>query len=250
MATETVVVTGACGSIGRAISKEVRDSGIGVIGVDREHAASEGLYRHIRIDLAELANDSAARDRIVRAIADAERDLQSSATIGLVNNAAVQVLGDARSIDPQLFRDSLDVNVVAPFVLAQSLYERLATADGCIVNIGSIHARLTKAGFCPYSVSKSALSGLSRALAVEWGARVRTICIEPAAVATPMLEAGFAGRLDARHALDDAHPSRRIGSPEHIASWVVRCLIDKNQFSNGMLIRIDGGIGSRLFDPA
>lgn len=249
MTREVVVVTGSLGGIGRAISARLQASGIAVIGIDRATGDAAQDYQHVCCDLASVVDSAAAREALTAAIDAAAGRLGSDSIVGLVNNAAEQVVAPAASVDPLAVRRSMDVNVIAPLVLSQCLYRRLASGKGCIINISSVHARLTKAGFCAYSTSKAALSGLSRALAVEWGGDVRVATLEPAAVATPMLEAGFAGQPGARAALDAAHPSHAIGTAEQVAEWVYRLVVDRHPFSNGMLIRLDGGIGSRLFDP-
>lgn len=250
MAREAVVVTGSLGGIGRAISARLRAGGLLVIGIDWEEGGPQQDYEHVRMDLASLAQSTGAAIEVGTAIESARRRAGADQIVGLVNNAAIQVVQAAALLDAAELRRSLDVNVVAPLVLAQCLRGQLTRYQGCIVNIGSIHARLTKPGFCAYSTSKSALSGLSRALAVEWGGDIRVATIEPAAVATPMLEAGFSGRPEARAALELAHPSRSIGSVEHVAEWVYRIVVDRQAFTNGMLLRLDGGIGGRLHDPA
>ena len=58
---------------------------------------------------------------------------------------------------------SLDVNVLAPFLLIQALLAELEAAKATVINIGSIHARLTKRGFATYATSKAALAGMTRA---------------------------------------------------------------------------------------
>ena len=250
MAREAVVVTGSLGGIGQAITARLLSGGFAVIGIDRKEGSAEPSYEHVCMDLETLAQSAGAALQVGAAIESARQRIGADYVVGLVNNAAIQVVQPAAALDATELRRSLDVNVVAPLVLAQCLHADLARCHGCIVNIGSIHARLTKPGFCAYSTSKSALSGLSRALAVEWGGDIRVATIEPAAIATPMLEAGFAGRPEARAALELASPSRSIGSVEHVAEWVYRIVVDRQAFANGMLLRLDGGIGGRLHDPA
>ncbi len=247
--SETIVVTGASGGVGSAIAERLCASGISVIGIDLGERASSASYRHIAMDLAQLAHSPMARESLGSMIESARVSLGGGVISGLVNNAALQLLAPAASTPPEEFRRSMEVNVIAPFVLAQLLHAQLLESGGCIVNISSIHAEQTKAGFCAYSTSKAALSGLSRALAVEWGRRIRVSTIEPAAIATPMLEAGFAGRRSEREKLDAVHPSGSIGRATHVADWVLRLIQDRDPYSNGMTIRVDGGIRGRLFDP-
>src|SRR3546814_1878609 len=69
-----------------------------------------------------------------------------------------------------------------------------------------------KPAFVAYATSKAALSGMTRAMAVELGARVRVNAIEPAAIDTPMLRAGFEGNDAGYEQLRIFHPVKAIGS--------------------------------------
>jgi NAD(P)-dependent dehydrogenase (short-subunit alcohol dehydrogenase family) len=118
-----------------------------------------------------------------------------------------------------------------------------------VINIASIHALLTKPRFSAYATSKSALIGLTRALAVELGGRVRVNAISPAAIATPMLESGFSEDPEGLNRLAAYHPSACIGVPDDVARAAL-CLAEvKGAFLNGAIVGVDGGIGARLHDP-
>ncbi len=95
----------------------------------------------------------------------------------------------------------------------------------------------------------AALSGLTRAMAVDLGGRVRVNAICPAAIHTPMLAAGFAERPDALAALHDAHPTGRIGLPEEVAHLARYLIAEAPDFLNGSCLGLDGGIAGRLHDP-
>lgn len=245
-----VVVTGAAGGIGQALLEALAANGYGVIAIDQRAPEGRSAAHWLQFDLARLANEEGAANELHAGIAAILANASDARLNALVNNAATQIVGEAATASLADIRRSLDVNVIAPWVLSQQLRAQLAERRGCVINIGSIHSRLTKPGFAAYSVSKSALSGLSRALAVEWGEDIRIATIEPAAIATPMLEAGFEGRPDERAALDKAHPSGQIGQASQVAYWVIAFLADRHAFANGITIRLDGGVGSRLHDPA
>jgi NAD(P)-dependent dehydrogenase (short-subunit alcohol dehydrogenase family) len=128
--------------------------------------------------------------------------------------------------------------------------DELAANAGSFLAISSIHERLTKPGFVAYATSKAALSGMVRAMAVELGGTVRCNAICPAAIATPMLVAGFEGRPDALAALNAYHPVGRLGQPEEVAAAAVYACSDAAGFLNGSCIDLSGGISGRLHDPA
>jgi NAD(P)-dependent dehydrogenase (short-subunit alcohol dehydrogenase family) len=162
--------------------------------------------------------------------------------VGLVNNAALQVLSPTGHIRLADWEDSLSVNLTAPFLLTQALLEPLEAGHGCVVNIGSVHARATKREFAAYATTKAALHGLTRALAVDLGPSVRVVCIAPAAIATPMLMEGFKGKEDAFGRLEECHPANRIGRPEEVARVVSFLLSQDSGFLTGSTLYLDGGV--------
>lgn len=89
----------------------------------------------------------------------------------LINNAAIKILGGADNLTRQDCQTTMDINLLAPFLLTQAFLKELEELKGSIINIGSIHARLTKKNFVAYARSKATLVGMTRALAVDLGPR-------------------------------------------------------------------------------
>lgn len=246
MTAKAAIITGAAGGIGAALCLAFKEAGYYTVAVDK--LKSDAICdAFVTIDL-----DIYCREEFYRSEAD-ERLLKAVGEIAigvLVNNAAVQILGDTTNLSIDDWQSTLNVNLLAPFLLAQSLLPHLESAQGSIVNIASIHASLTKPGFVCYATSKAALVGLTRSMAVDIGARVRVNAICPAAVSTPMLRAGFADRPELLVELASIHPVGRIGQPEEIAAAVIYLTSEHSGFINGAVLNMDGGISSRLFDPA
>ena len=139
--------------------------------------------------------------------------------------------------------------MLAPFFLSKSFLKFLKDSRGYIVNISSIHERLSKENFGLYAVSKSALSGLSRAMVLEWGGFVKIITLSPAAIDTPMLQSGFDGDfIKIKDKLKQSHPSGCIGSPSELSNLINFILSGKIDFINGSIIPIDGGISHKLHE--
>ena len=248
MKKPAVLITGALGGIGRALCNEFHAHGFVVIAVDRVEG-NVAAHHILTENIATLVTDaglSAEFRRRIQGILDQEK----AAMRGLINNAAVQILGGVESLTAADWHETLDTNLVAPFVLAQLFLPELQAARGAIVNISSIHEKLTKPGFVAYATSKAALSGLTRAMAVDLGSRVRVNAICPAAIHTPMLEAGFADQPEKFAALHKSHPSGRIGLPEEVASIARYLVSDAPEFLTGSCLGLDGAIAGRLHDPA
>lgn len=238
------IITGATGGIGMALQAAFRDADYRVVATDRVAGSEQDGF--VDIDLDRLCADDEYRRGSIATLRSA---LDGAPLSALVNNAAVQILGATEALTVADWRSTLHVNVMAPFLLAQAFLPELSTSRGAVINIGSIHGRLTKRGFVAYATSKAALGGLTRALAVDLGPRVRVNAIAPAATATAMLEAGFEGKPDQRAALDQAHPVARIATPEEVAHLAVFLCSPQAAFISGAVMDIDGGIGGRLHDP-
>mgnify|MGYP003706208395 CR=1 FL=1 len=125
----------------------------------------------------------------------------------------------------------------------------LEATEVFIVSISSIHATLIKSNFVAYATSKAALSGLTRSMAVDLGDRVRINAIEPAAVETQMLLAGFNNNSDRLKELKLCHPVGEIGQVDDLSKLAIAIVSDGLSFLHGACIPFDGGIRSRLYDP-
>ena len=245
-ARRAVLITGAAGGIGRALCVAFSEAGYYVIATDRARGRLN-FDRFIRCELKTLA--------LKRAAAAAFRRRVKSALAGrplgaIVNNAAVQITGGVDRLTPSDFMESLTVNLAAPFVLVRTFLKDLKRARGSVVNIGSVHATLTKPCFAAYAASKAGLLGLTRALALELGpAGVRVNIIQPAATRTGMLIAGFKGDSNKFGRLAGYHPLGRIAEPREIANAALFLVSDQAAFMTGAAIDLDGGISARLHDP-
>ena len=246
--TRSVFITGATGGIGLALCEGFAADGYRVIASGRAEPGPElEPYDYVRCDLAQVGRSEDMAD----GVAEQVRALCEDAPLfALVNNAAVQVLGKTEDVSLDDFNLSLAVNVAAPFALSQRFAPMLAATGGSILNIGTVHAQATKREFPAYATSKTAMHGLTRALAVDLGGRVRVNTLAPAATATPMLMAGFEGKPEAFDALADAHPAGRIASPAEIADAALFLCSSKAGFITGATLYADGGVLSRLHDPA
>jgi NAD(P)-dependent dehydrogenase (short-subunit alcohol dehydrogenase family) len=243
----TAVITGALGGIGTALVEIFSRAGYKVIAIDcgsKSKFASPAMF--VSADLERFVNDEKYAQRLITEIrafiADAGLDV-------LVNNAAIQLLGNIEKISREDWRKTLDVNLSAALFLSQALLADLEKNMGSVVNISSVHARLTKRNFIAYATSKAALSGLTRALAIDLGGRVRVNAIEPAAIDTPMLLTGFTSEPERYEQLKECHPQQRIGTATEVAQLAHAIVEGKFGFMHGACLSLDGGISCQLHDP-
>lgn len=243
----TALITGAAGGIGTSLCKEFKDVGYKVIGLDLPNTVMpDSCTATIHADLESLCN---SRDYLQDTISQVKLHLSDDPLKVLVNNAAIQITDSAEQLTPTQWHKSLDINLLAPFLLTQSLLNELVAAQGSVVNMVSIHAILTKASFVCYATSKAALVGLTKSLSVEFGGRVRVNALAPAAIETPMLREGFKNREAELAQLSKMHPIGRIGTAQEVAQSAVFLASDQASFITGAVLDLNGAIGNRLYDP-
>lgn len=242
------LITGATGDIGRALLKAFSNAGYVVIATDIIEKPENLPYEHyLKADLAETVSDTVYANQV---FAEIKETVLNDGLSVLINNAATQILGGVDSLSREDWQQTLNVNVLAPFFWIQALLPELEKNQaGSVINISSIHANLSKKDFVAYATSKAALSSLTRTIAVDIGSRVRINAIEPAAIETDMLKAGFAGNKPLYQKLEECHPQQRIGQPEEVAKLALLMADNEIQFLHGAVVALDGGISSRLFDP-
>ena len=244
---KTALITGCSGGVGSALTKAFKQAGYFVVGQDRKPAQPDSEPSvFIQCDLNTAVQEPAMFDTFIN---DIRAAMPSNVLSALINNAAIQYLGDTSEISGEIFQESFRVNVTTPFLLTQAFLKNLRAESGAVLNIGSVHARATKPGFVAYATSKSAIDGLTRALAVDLGPDIRVLALAPAAVATPMLMAGFEGKPDAFEALAEVHPVKRIATPSEVADLALFLVSEQASFLTGTTVYADGGVLSRLHDP-
>jgi NAD(P)-dependent dehydrogenase (short-subunit alcohol dehydrogenase family) len=243
-----ILITGAAGGIGKEIVKEFIRFEYIVIAIDRVDQPEDLMCSYyVQSDLDYFVRDVEYSDRV---LCEIKKIIGQNGLFALVNNAAIQILGGADSLTRENWKQTLNVNLLAPFHLSQALLSDLEKVNGCIVNISSIHAKLTKKNFLAYSTSKAAMSSMTKAMAVDLGGRVRVNAIEPAAIETDMLKSGFSNSPDRYKMLAEYHPAGIIGSAIEL-SKLVRSIVEiDSSFFTGEVIAFDGGIGSVLHDPS
>lgn len=245
MTNEVVLVTGANGGVGQSLCRVFADEGWRVIATDLEEQPATPVAHFLSIDLARMCHDDEYRTGLISLLHQMVPDGLNC----LINNAASQIVAPIEELTAGDWQESLNVNVVAPFLLVQGLLQKLELVNGSVINIASIHAHLTKPEFSAYSTSKTGLVGLTRAMAVELGSRIRVNAIAPAAISTPMLSAGFEDNEEDMAELAGYHPAKSIGEPEDVARLAYFMAGLTSQFLNGSIVGLDGGIAARLHDP-
>lgn len=236
--TGAIIVTGAAGGIGAAICQRVRSDGHIAIGIDRDPCTEADV--DVRMDLRES-------ERLI----DLGRELANDYQLkSVIHNAAVQPLAGAGETSLGEWLDALRVNVIAVDALLSSTRENLATNDGSVVVVSSVHARATTGGLTAYSTSKAALEGWVRSAALDLGPAIRVNAVAPGAIDTAKLREGFARwgeSAEERTAiLRERTALGRIGNPADVAGAVAFLIGEDARFITGSVLVVDGGATARL----
>jgi NAD(P)-dependent dehydrogenase (short-subunit alcohol dehydrogenase family) len=142
------------------------------------------------------------------------------------------------------FRHVLEVNLVAPFVLAREFGRMmLAQGAGSVVNVASIAGLVGVSDRSAYNASKHGLIGLTRTLAGEWGGRgVRVNAVCPAWVKTEMDAADQAKSVYTDDDITERIPMARFAQPEDVAKAILFLANpEQSGFVNGHALTVDGG---------
>jgi NAD(P)-dependent dehydrogenase (short-subunit alcohol dehydrogenase family) len=162
----------------------------------------------------------------------------------LVNNAGISCITSALDTSAEMYRKVIDVNLVAPFLLAKAFGGLMVAAGrGSVVNVASVAGLQGVADRSAYNASKHGLIGLTRTLAVEWGAKgVRVNAVCPGWVKAEMDHKDQAGGSYSDSDITEHVPMGRFAKPDDIAqaiAWL--CDDSKSGFVNGISLPVDGG---------
>lgn len=239
---KVVLVTGASAGIGAACADRFASLGARVITCQRR---SSGVHETITADLA----DPQAPEQVIRQLGK----ITSSLDV-LVNNAGVMVESAIDTMPRELWDRTLAVNLTAPFLLMKHALTLLTAAkSGSIINIGSIEGLASNPEHAAYSASKAGLHGLTRAVAVDYGAHgVRCNAVAPGWIDTELNDEFINSMPDAenfRTQIGTIHPLGRTGSPHEVAFLVSWLASEESAFVTGQIYTIDGGRTAKLSLP-
>lgn len=241
---KNVVVTGGAKGIGGSCSKVFHESGANVCILDIDENGKEfakelgGKTIFIQCDVSKKNQVKKAFTQIVEQMGDIDV---------LVNNAGIQTYGTVTETTEEEWDRVINVNVKSAFLCSKfALPSMIKKTNGCIVNVSSVQAFITQKNVAGYTTSKTAMLGLTRSIAVDYAPKIRCVAVCPGTTDTPMLRDSLALSPDPDEVYQecvDMHLTKRIGTSDEVAEFIVFLASDKAGFITGQAFRIDGGLG-------
>ena len=229
---KTAVVTGGGSGIGAAVAHRLRADGLDVATID------------LRPSDAELAFTADVTDRSqVDAAVSQIRDRLGPVAV-LVNAAGLDGFKRFGNISFEEWQRVIDVNLNGVFHMIQAVLPDMAAAGwGRIVNISSSSTHSGVPYMSHYVAAKSAVNGLTKSLALEYGPSGITVnAVPPGFIDTPMLRSaeaqGFLGDVEQNIART---PVRRMGKPEDIAAACAFLVSEEAGYITGQILGVNGG---------
>jgi 2-hydroxycyclohexanecarboxyl-CoA dehydrogenase len=230
---KTAVVTGGASGIGCAVAKRLRDDGFQVAVIDLSPTDDEFGY------VADVT-DRGQVDTAVAAIRE-----QFGPVLVLVNAAGVEGFKKFLSMSFAEWSKVIDVNLNGVFHTIQAVLPDMVEAGwGRIVNISSSSTHSGQPFMAHYVAAKSAVNGLTKSLALEYGPSGITVnAVPPGFVDTPMLRSAESRHLLGGSVEDHINrtPVRRVGRPEDIAAACSFFISEEASYVTGQILGVNGG---------
>lgn len=251
LAGKIAVITGGAGGIGSAAAGIFAADGATVVVADLDEAKGQALAdsltgKGLRCFFRKC--DVADRDSVKAVLAFCEQELGGLDII--YNNAGIYLAGrDGRltDIDEAIWEKVIAVNLRSVFLFCKYGIPLLQKrGGGSIINTASSAGMIGIPNCDAYTATKGAIVQLTKSLAAEYGRyNIRTNCISPAAIMTPMVRESNppdSDDFDEAAFLGLRTPLRRYGTPEEIGKIALFLASEDATYLNGAIIAADGGI--------
>lgn len=234
---KTVLINGGSRGIGRATVEYFAKQGYAV-AFTYKNAEEEALALAKKTGALAIHADSAVEADIIHAV---KVTVEAFSHIDvLVNNAAISSFCVFTDITLEDWENIFRVNVTGPFLYCREVLPyMISRKSGAIVNVSSVWGLVGSSCEVHYSTTKSALIGMTKALAKEVGlSGIRVNAIAPGVIMTEMNKTLAEEDLQI---LSDETPLSRIGAPEEIARSIYFLAGEEGSFITGEVLNVSGG---------
>ena len=252
---KSAIVTGGALGIGGATARRLARDGAGVLIVDVQEAAANANADLI-LDAGgnavaitgDVAREDVAQAMVERAVAEFGRlDILVQNAYGGNGDRA----GSAVDVPAAAWREGMDLLTGALFLGAKYGVPAMESSGegGRIVNISSVHGLLMAPGSIVYEAGKSAVIGMTRQMACDFGQLGITVnAIAPGHIVTEKSERAWQERGNAagKQLWDLQYPVRRTGVPDDIANAIAFLCSEEASFITGVVLPVDGGLSIQL----
>jgi NAD(P)-dependent dehydrogenase (short-subunit alcohol dehydrogenase family) len=238
---KTAIVTGGGSGLGFAIAEKFVQSGIQTIiaGRNKEKLAAAqqqlgNLCQAMHLDVTDLASIPGFVQQVIHD--NGQIDI-------LVNNAGINMKKDFTEVTDKEFQQVILTNLTSVFALSREVVKyMLSKQTGCIINISSMAAQYGLPKVIAYTASKSAIEGMTKAMAVELSPMgIRVNCIAPGFIATDMSAKALNDDPARKHKALDRTPMGQLGTPADIGDAAVFLASDAARYITGVILPVDGG---------
>jgi NAD(P)-dependent dehydrogenase (short-subunit alcohol dehydrogenase family) len=245
---KVAIVTGAGSGIGAAIAECLAEAGALVHVADCNEASGAETVRKIeqrggkaKLAVVDIVDETACHALVRRVVEE-----NAGRCDVLVNNAGVGHVGTILTTEPNDLERLWQVNLRGAYFLSRAvLPSMIEHRAGSIINIASIAGITGMESRLAYVISKHALVGLTRAMAMDHGPTgVRINCICPGRVQTPFVEARLREYADPQVYMNQMiapHALKRLAQPPEIAAAALYLASDESAFVTGSAMVVDGG---------
>lgn len=243
---QVALVTGSTMGIGEATARTLAQAGAHVIVSSRKQPDCDRVAAELRAEglSAEGVACHIGRMEDIAAMAEHLRSRHGRLD-ALVNNAVLSPLRSIADTDVGLFTKTVEVDLRGYWYLSAEAAKLMAGRGGSIVNLASVAALHPDQGLALYSTLKTALIGMSRSFAMEYGPQgVRVNTLLPGLIKTKLADK-YDPAQQAR--VIERTPLRRLGTPEDIANAVRYLCSPAAAFVTGASLVADGGLSVGLF---